>query len=114
MDEAVSGAAQFTALYIGGQLLFSQILDMGQFSNPGALAAHQAAVLKTHIQQLLEHALKLQYCFVGLGPTERCAVKQFKMRVFGLNLVYVVKGEFTSFIISPVYLKQSHMCSKQI
>lgn len=95
MDKTVAGTAQFIAHYIGGQLLFSQILEMGQLANPGTLATQQANILKTHIQQLLEHCLKLQHFFVGLGPLERCAVKQFQLRVLGLNLVYIVKGNWS-------------------
>lgn len=92
MDASVAGTAQFIALYIGGQKLFAQIMEKGQLTNPSALATQQANILRTHIQQLLEHCLKLQYFFVGLGPAEKCAVKQFKLKVLALNLIYVVKG----------------------
>lgn len=92
MDATVAGTAQFIALYIGGQKIFAQIMEKGQLVNPSALATQQANILKTHIHQLLEHCLKLQYFFVGLGPAEKCAVKQFKLKVLALNLVYVVRG----------------------
>lgn len=92
MDASVAGTAQFIALYIGGQKLFAQIMENGQLTNPTILPTQQANILKTHIRQLLEHCLKLQYFFVGLGPVEKCAVKQFKLKVLALNLVYVVKG----------------------
>lgn len=92
MDATVAGTAQFIALYIGGQKLFAQIMEKGQLTNPSALATQQANILKTHIRYLLEHSLTLQHFFVGLGPAEQCAVKQFKLKVLALNLVYVVKG----------------------
>lgn len=92
MDSTVAGTAQFTALYIGAQLLMTQILHNGLWANPSNLATQQANNLKTNIQQLLENCLKLQYLFVGLSPNESCAVKQFRLRALALNLVYVVKG----------------------
>lgn len=92
VDSTVAGTAQFIALYIGGQLLFAQILESGLLSNPGTLTTQQSNIVKSQITQLLEHCLKLQYFFVGFGPQEWCAVKQFKLKVLALNLVYIVKG----------------------
>lgn len=99
MDSSVAGTAQFIALYIGGQMLFAQIMEKGQLLNASALAAQQANILKMHIQQLLEHCLKLQHLFVGLGPVEKCIVKQFKLKVLALNLVYIVKGSNASALV---------------
>lgn len=96
MDSAVSGTAQFTALYIGAQLQILQILDRGFWINPATLATQQLNTLKTNIQNLLEHCLKLQFFFVGLSPAEQCAVKQFRLRALALNLVYIVKGSNSS------------------
>lgn len=92
VDDTVAGTAQFIALYIGGQLLFTQILESGLLSNPGTLATQPSNIVKSQINQLLEHCLKLEHFFVGLSPEERCIIKQFKLKVLGLNLVYIVKG----------------------
>lgn len=94
MDSTVAGTAQFTSLYIGAQLHISQILEKGFWANPGTIATQQANNLKTSIQNLLQHCLKLQFFFVGLSPIEQCAVKQFRLRALALNLVYIVKGEY--------------------
>ncbi|XP_060518566.1 integrator complex subunit 4 [Cylas formicarius] len=96
MDSSVSGTAQFTALYIGAQLQISQILDRGFWVNPATLATQQLNTLKTNIQNLLEYCLKLQFFFVGLSHMEQCAVKQFRLRVLALNLVFIVKGSNAS------------------
>ncbi|KAJ8964137.1 hypothetical protein NQ314_005105 [Rhamnusium bicolor] len=96
MDFTVAGTAQFTSLYIGAQLQISQILEKGFWANPGTLATQQANNLKTSIQNLLHHCLKLQFFFVGLSPIEKCAVKQFRLRALALNLVYIVKGSNAS------------------
>lgn len=94
MDSTVAGTAQFTSLYIGAQLHISQILEKGFWVNPGTIATQQANTLKTSIQDLLQHCLKLQFFFVGLSPVEQCAVKQFRLRALALNLVYIVKGVY--------------------
>ncbi|XP_017786488.1 PREDICTED: integrator complex subunit 4 [Nicrophorus vespilloides] len=96
MDSVVAGTAKFTSLYIGAQLLMSQILEKGFFSNLANLAAQESTNLKNNIEQLLLHCLKLQYLFVGMSPLEYCAVKQMRLRTLGLNLVYIVKGSNAS------------------
>lgn len=58
MDEAVAGTAQFTALYIGVQLLMTQILDHELWANPVTLASQQVQMLRNNIQQLLQNCLK--------------------------------------------------------
>lgn len=58
MDEAVAGAAQFTALFIGAQLLMTQILAHELWASPVTLASQQSQMLKNSIQQLLQHCLK--------------------------------------------------------
>ncbi|KAF5275636.1 hypothetical protein FQA39_LY06748 [Lamprigera yunnana] len=96
MDLTVAGTAQFTSLYIGAQLLLAQILEKGLWKNPSTLATQQANILKTNIQQLLENCAKMQYLFVGLGYSESCCVKQFRLRALALNLIYIVKGSNAS------------------
>lgn len=96
IDATVSGTAQFTALFIGAQLLMTQILSNGLCVNPANLATQQVNNLKTSLQQLLESCLKLQFLFVGLSPVEVCAVKELRLRALALNLVYIVKGTSSS------------------
>lgn len=96
IDATVSGTAQFTALFIGAQLLMTQILSNGLRVNPATLATQQLNNLKTNLQQLLENCLKLQFLFVGLSPVEICAVKELRLRALALNLIYIVKGTSSS------------------
>lgn len=92
IDSVVAGTTQFTALYIGAQLIISQIMEKGFWMNPATLATQQANNLKTNIKNLLDYCLKLQFFFVGLSPIEECTVKMFRLRALALNLVYIVKG----------------------
>lgn len=92
IDATVSGTSQFTALFIGAQLLMTQILCNGWCMNPSTLATQQINNLKTNIKQLLENCLKLQFLFVGLGSSEICAIKELRLRALALNLIYIVKG----------------------
>ncbi|CAG9865327.1 unnamed protein product [Phyllotreta striolata] len=96
MDSTVAGTAQFTALFISAHLEIFQILEKGFWANPSTLATQQSYNLKISIQNLLQLCLKLQYLFVGLGPSEQCAVKQLRLQALALNLVYVVKGSNAS------------------
>lgn len=96
MDASVAGTSKFLSLYIGAQLLMSQILEKGLWANPSNLATQQSNNLKTNIQQLLQNCLMLQHLFVGLSAVESCAVKQFRLRALALNLVYIVKGSNAS------------------
>lgn len=58
MDEGVAGAAEFTALYIGAQLLMGQILSHELWKNPVTLASQQEQMLRNSIQQLLQNCLR--------------------------------------------------------
>lgn len=58
MDAAVAGAAQFTALFISGQLLMAQILEHEVWASSVTLASQQAQMLRNNIQQLLQNCLK--------------------------------------------------------
>lgn len=95
MDDNVAGTAQFTSLYIGAQLLMSQLLEKSFWSNSN-LAMQESNTLKSHIDQLLLNCMKLQHLFVGLSTNEYLAVKQLRLRALGLNLVYIVKGSNAS------------------
>lgn len=92
MDISVAGTSKFLSLYIGAQLLMSQILESGMWSNPSGLPTQQFNNLKTNLQQLLQNCLMLQHLFVGLNDAEICTVKQFRLRALAMNLVYIVKG----------------------
>ncbi|XP_022910802.2 integrator complex subunit 4 isoform X2 [Onthophagus taurus] len=96
MDQQVSGTAQFTALYIGAQILMLQIFKKGAWMNPTSLATQQSNNLKANIQSLLEHCLKLQHLFVGFSAKELCVIKQFRLRALAINLVHIVKGSNAS------------------
>lgn len=58
MDEGVAGAAQFTSLYIGAQLLMAQILSHELWTSLVTLASQQEQMLRNNIQQLLQNCLK--------------------------------------------------------
>lgn len=58
MDETVAGAAQFTALYIGAELLMVQILNHELWINSVTLASQQVQMLRKNIQQLLQKCLR--------------------------------------------------------
>lgn len=95
----VVGTAQFTALYIGAQLIMAQILEKGFWINPATLATQQANNLKINMKSLLDHCLKLQFFFVGFSPIEEFAIRQFRLRALALNLVYIVKGTENKIIL---------------
>lgn len=96
IDSAVSGAAEFTALFIGSQLLMEQVLSNRLWSNPASLATQQGNIIRTSITTLLQNCLKLQHMFMGLRSTELAAVKQFKLKALALQLVYIVTGSNSS------------------
>ncbi|XP_034232413.1 integrator complex subunit 4 isoform X1 [Thrips palmi] len=96
IDSAVSGAAEFTALFIGSQLLMEQVLSNRLWSNPASLATQQGNIIRTTITTLLQNCLKLQHMFMGLGSVELAAVKQFKLKALALQLVYIVTGSNSS------------------
>lgn len=58
MDEDVAGAAEFTALYIGAQLLMVQILSHDLWTKSVTLASQQEQMMKNNIQQLLQNCLR--------------------------------------------------------
>ncbi|KAG8251766.1 Integrator complex subunit 4 [Homalodisca vitripennis] len=91
IDDSVSGAAQFTALYITSQLLMSKVLaDKMWCSN--AANALQGNSIKNSIIQLLQHCFKLQHLFTGLRSADKATVKQFKLKTLALQLVHVVRA----------------------
>lgn len=92
MDTTVAGTAKFTSLYIGAQLLMSQILEHKLWTNPTTLVAQQANTLRANIDDLLQNCLRLQHLFVGLSPAESCLVKQLRLKALALNLVHIVQG----------------------
>jgi integrator complex subunit 4 len=96
IDSAVAGAAQFSALYIGSQLLMGKLLSNKLWANPSTLATQQGSIIRNSITQLLQHCLKLQHLFVGLKEVDLAAVKQFKMKALALQLVYIVRASNSS------------------
>ncbi|GLH06977.1 Integrator complex subunit 4 [Gryllus bimaculatus] len=107
IDSSVSGAAHFAAAFVGSQLLASKVLANRLWANPAALATHQGHVVRATIAQLLQHCLKLQYLFLGLGDQEVGAVRQFRLLVLALQLVYVVRGSNSSALaLTEYFLEQ--------
>ncbi|XP_069683725.1 integrator complex subunit 4 [Periplaneta americana] len=96
IDSAVAGAAQFSALYIGSQLLIGKLLSNRLWANPSTLATQQGNIIRNSITQLLQHCLKLQHLFVGLKEEDLAAVKQFKLKALALQLVYIVRASNSS------------------
>lgn len=96
IDSAVAGAAQFSALYIGSQLLMGKLLSNKLWANPSTLATQQGSIIRNSITQLLQHCLKLQHLFVGLKEVDLTAVKQFKLKSLALQLVYIVRASNSS------------------
>lgn len=96
IDSAVAGAAQFSALYIGSQLLMGKLLSNRLWANPSTLATQQGSIIRNSITQLLQHCLKLQHLFVGLKEEDLAAVKQFKLKALALQFVYIVRASNSS------------------
>lgn len=96
IDSAVAGSAQFSALYIGSQLLMGKLLSNKLWANPSTLATQQGSIIRNSITQLLQHCLKLQHLFVGLKEVDLAAVKQFKLKALALQLVYIVRASNSS------------------
>lgn len=96
MDSTVSGAAQFSALFIEAQIIFAQLLEKYFWISPVRFMAQQVNNIKSKIQNLLQCCLKLRYFFIGLNSEEKCAVKQFQLKALALNLVLIVKGSNAS------------------
>jgi len=61
IDSAVAGAAQFSALYIGSQLLMGKLLSNKLWANPSTLATQQGSIIRNSITQLLQHCLKYAF-----------------------------------------------------
>lgn len=110
LDQSVNGTAELSALYMHSQLLLNKVLNNNNktfYSN--AVSTHQANNVRTNISQLLQNTLKyvqfyelktflilicfrMQYLFVGLSVQELASIKQFKLKVIALLLVYIVKA----------------------
>ncbi|CAH1723711.1 integrator complex subunit 4 [Aphis gossypii] len=93
LDQSVNGTAELSALYMHSQLLLNKVLNNNNktfYSN--AVSTHQANNVRTNISQLLQNTLKMQYLFVGLSVQELASIKQFKLKVIALLLVYIVNA----------------------
>lgn len=112
LDQSVNGTAELSALYMHSQLLLNKVLNNNNktfYSN--AVSTHQANNVRTNISQLLQNTLKyvelfqlitrvclilkyfrMQYLFVGLNVQELASIKQFKLKVIALLLVYIVNA----------------------
>lgn len=58
IDPAVSGGANFTALYLGCELLLCSVLSNRIWNNPTTLASPQGLIIKNNISTLMTNCLK--------------------------------------------------------
>uniref|UniRef100_A0A1B6E309 Integrator complex subunit 4 n=1 Tax=Clastoptera arizonana TaxID=38151 RepID=A0A1B6E309_9HEMI len=94
IDSAVSGAAQFTALFISSQLLMTNILANSVWCS-NATTKLQGNFVKNSIQQLLQHCLKMQYLFTGRKVSDVGVIKQFKLKTLALQFIHLVRSSNT-------------------
>ncbi|XP_055641997.1 integrator complex subunit 4 [Toxorhynchites rutilus septentrionalis] len=96
IDPSFSGTANFTAVFLGTQLLMEQL--------QGATAGQPTkAPLKESLSQLIRKCLKLQNLFSNLTLDDHLLVKQMCLRASALNLVLVVKDR-TQSALAPCQL----------
>ncbi|XP_055541345.1 integrator complex subunit 4 [Wyeomyia smithii] len=96
IDPAFSGTANFTATFLGTQLLMEQL--QVAISGPPTVAP-----LKDCLNQLIRKCLELQNLFCGLTIDDHLLVKQMCLRASALNLVLVVKDR-TQSALAPCQL----------
>lgn len=89
IDPSFSGTANFTAVFLGTQLLMEQL----QVATQGQPTK---APLKDCLGQLIRKCLKLQNLFSSLTLEDELLVKQMCLRASALNLVLVVKDRSQS------------------
>ncbi|XP_044728880.1 integrator complex subunit 4 [Chrysoperla carnea] len=89
MESGVAGAAHFTALHIGAQLLADRIGKMDNF-HVSAQTNHSL------INELLLHCAKLRHLFLNLTDFEKASVNQLRLHALALQLVLVVRGSNVS------------------
>lgn len=89
IDPELSGTANYTATFLGAQLLIEQLqscLTMPTSRTPS----------KECLNQLMKKCLKLQNLFSSLTPNDLLMVKQISLRASALHLVLIVKDRSQS------------------
>lgn len=89
IDPELSGAAIYTATFLGAQLLTEQLQS-------GLIKPNSRTPSKECLNQLLKKCLKLQNLFSALTPDDLLMVKQISLRASALHLVLVVKDRSQS------------------
>ncbi|XP_055614496.1 integrator complex subunit 4-like, partial [Uranotaenia lowii] len=89
IDPAFSGTANFTAVFLGTQLLMEQLHE-------ATTGQPTQTPLKDSLTQLIRKCLKLQNLFSHLTLDDQLLVKQICLRASALNLVLVVKDRSQS------------------
>uniref|UniRef100_A0A8D9FEG4 Integrator complex subunit 4 n=1 Tax=Cacopsylla melanoneura TaxID=428564 RepID=A0A8D9FEG4_9HEMI len=87
IDSKVSGCAQLITMYINSLLLLHKIIQYKLWYSVSSPSS-----IRQNIVQLLQNTLKLEYLFVGLSDADLALIKQFKVKVLALQLVYVVRA----------------------
>lgn len=89
IDPQLSGTANYTATFLGAQLIIEQLqscLSMPTSRTPS----------KECLNQLMKKCLKLQNLFSNLTPNDLLMVKQISLRASALHLVLIVKDRSQS------------------
>lgn len=89
IDPELSGAAMYTATFLGAQLLIEQLQSC--LTSPNGRTPSREC-----LNQLLKHCLKLQNLFSAYTPEDLLVVKQLSLRASALHLVLVVKDRSQS------------------
>lgn len=89
IDPQLSGTANYTATFLGAQLIIEQLescLSLPTSRTPS----------KECLNQLMKKCLKLQNLFSNLTPNDLLMVKQISLRASALHLVLIVKDRSQS------------------
>lgn len=89
IDPELTGTANYTATFLGAQLLIEQLQS-------NLVAPNSRSPSKESLNQLMKKCLKLQNLFSGLTQTDLLMVKQICLRASALHLVLVVKDRSQS------------------
>ena len=89
IDPELSGTANYTATFLGAQLLIEQLQSC-------LLTPQSRTQSKECLNQLMKKCLKLQNLFSGFTINDQLMVKQICLRASALHLVLVVKDRSQS------------------
>uniref|UniRef100_UPI00358FD580 integrator complex subunit 4 n=1 Tax=Myxine glutinosa TaxID=7769 RepID=UPI00358FD580 len=83
----LKGAAEFSALYLGSQLLLTQALQDPLWTLAAPLFIPQNAVITHSVSRVLEDSSRLEFLFEGLGPKHVAGARQLRVQAQALRLV---------------------------